>query len=139
MAKLLIADDSAMMRSTLRIILTEAGHTVAAEASNGYEACIEFDNHQPDLVLLDINMPFSNGIEALRSILSKQPHAKLIMVSSENCSSLISHVLNIGAMDYIIKPFSIECLLSTISKVLQCNQSTNHSEIQSIYDKLDVL
>jgi len=139
MAKLLIADDSTMMRETLSTILSESGHTVSAQACNGYEACLEFDKHLPDLLLLDFNMPVINGIEALQAILSKHPHAKVIMLSSETCSSLISHALKLGAKDYIIKPFSIQHLLVSIGKVLQCNEAVSNDAVQCIYSKINTL
>jgi two-component system chemotaxis response regulator CheY len=119
MPRVLIADDSAMMRKTLNTIFTELGFTVAAEACTGYEACAAFDTHLPDLVALDINMPFMNGIEALRAILSKHPNANIIMISSESCSSLILHALSLGAKDYIIKPFRIQSLINAANTVLQ--------------------
>ena len=139
MAKLLIADDSTMMRNTLRTILSESGHTIAAEASNGYEACIGFDKYLPDLLLLDINMPIMNGVEALQMILSRHPGAKVIILSGETCSSLISHMLNMGAKDYIMKPFSIQRLLDSINKVLQCSQTVSSDALQCIYRKIDTL
>lgn len=139
MAKILIADDSVLMRKTLNTILLEAGFAVVAEAGNGYEACIEFDKHMPDLVTLDINMPFINGIEALRAILSKHPHAKIIMVSSEDCSSLISHAINMGAKDYVIKPFSIQGLINTINKVLMCENSLSNNNLENIFSKISAL
>jgi two-component system, chemotaxis family, chemotaxis protein CheY len=139
MAKILIADDSATMRKTLNTILTEYGFTVITEASNGYEACIAFDKHLPDLLTLDINMPFIDGIEALRAIMSKHPYAKIIMISSESCSSLISHALNMGAMDYVIKPFNIQSLVNTINKALQSNASISDHSLKGIYSKINAL
>ncbi|OGO77022.1 MAG: hypothetical protein A2Y23_03355 [Clostridiales bacterium GWB2_37_7] len=139
MANILIADDSITMRKTLNTILTESGFTVVAEAGSGYEACIGFDKHLPDLVILDINMPFINGIEALRAILSKHPYAKIIMVSSEGNSSLISHALNMGAKDYIIKPFSVQALVNTISKIIQRDEFVSNDSLKGIYNKINVL
>jgi two-component system chemotaxis response regulator CheY len=139
MAKILIADDSLLIRETIKSILIEAGHTIVSEAGNGYEACQEFDKHQPDLVTLDINMPFMNGIEALNTIISKHPYAKIIMISSESSSSLISHALNIGAKDYLIKPFCIQGFINTVNNVLQCCNEINSDSLQRIYSKINIL
>jgi two-component system chemotaxis response regulator CheY len=133
MSRLLIADDSKLMRSTIAEILKEAGYTVVAEASNGYDACIEYDRHLPDLAIIDINMPIVNGLDAMRSILSKHPGAKVIIVSSESCSVIICHCLAMGAKDYIIKPFSIQAFLDTINRVLQSNSTICKDRLEAIY------
>jgi len=139
MANILIVDDSLLIRETLKAILTEAGHTVVSEAGNGYEACLEFDKCQPDLVTMDINMPFMNGLEALDTIMSKHPHARIIMVSKEISNSFINQSLHLGAKSYVIKPFDIQGLVDTINKILQCGNSISTDGLQSIYMKISVL
>lgn len=139
MANILIADDSKNMRNTLKIILTEVGHTITAEANNGLEACIEYEKHRPDLITLDVNMPLMNGIDALKNIISKHPYAKVILISSEDCSSLISHALNLGAKSYIIKPFSIQSFIDTINNVLHCCNDINNDSLQNIYSRISTL
>lgn len=139
MADILIADDSAAMRKILSVILEEAGHTIAAEAVNGYDAYIKFNEHHPDLVLMDINMPYMNGIESLKLILSRHPYAKIILVSSENCSSIISHVIKLGALDYIMKPFAIESLIESVDKTLQSSSTLERERLTHLYSKVESL
>lgn len=139
MANILIVDDSSLIRETLKAILMEAGHIVVSEAGNGYEACVEFDKYQPDLVTMDINMPFMSGLEALGTIISRHPHAKVIMVSNEISNSHINQSLHLGAKAYIIKPFNILGFIDTINKVLQCDNSISIDGIQSIYKKISTL
>ena len=139
MANILIVDDSLLIRETFKAILKEAGHTVVSEAGNGYEACMEFDKYQPDLVTMDINMPFMNGLEALGTIMSKHPQAKVIMVSNQISNNLINQSLHLGAKGYIIKPFNIQGFVDTINKILQCGDSISVDGLQSIYMKISAL
>ena len=132
MARVLIADDSIMMRKTLREILTKSGHTVVAEAADGVEACREFDLHQPDLVTLDIYMPIMSGMDALREILSRHPHARIIIVSSEGGSSMICQALKSGAKSYVIKPFFIHSLVDTVNKILQYDSTVQRDTIYNV-------
>lgn len=138
-ANILVVDDSLLIRETLKSILTEAGHTVVSEAGNGYEACLEFDKYQPDLVTMDINMPCMNGLEALDTIISKHPHARIIMVSKEISNSFINQSLQLGAKSYVIKPFDIQSLVDTINKILQCGNSISFDSLQSIYIKISAI
>lgn len=139
MANILIVDDSLLIRETLKSILTEAGHVIVAEAVNGFDACMEFDKHQPDLVTMDINMPFMNGMEALGTIMSKHPHANIVMISKEISNSFINQSLHLGAKGYVIKPFNIQILVDTINKILQCGNSISIDALQSIYLKISSL
>lgn len=139
MANILIVDDSIIMRETIKAILIEAGHTIVSEAGNGYEACLEFDKYLPDLVTMDISMPFMNGMEALNTIMSKHPYARVIMLSCESSSEFICQSLHLGAKGYIIKPFYIQGFVDTINKILQCGNSISIDGLQDIYTKINSL
>lgn len=132
MARILIADDSELMRKALRDILTKSGHTVAAEAADGYEACLQYENVQPDLVTLDIHMPGMSGIDVLKALLSKYPHARIIVVSSESCSSMICQALRTGAKNYVIKPFLLQGLIDTVNSTLQQESFSGRSWAETI-------
>lgn len=118
MAKILIVDDSMIMRRNLKAILAEAGHSVIAEASNGKEAVMEYENHMPDLVTMDITMPVMNGIEAVKQIMSKFPEAKIIMISALDQRNMVFEALENGASHYIVKPITPDNVLSVIGAVL---------------------
>ena len=139
MSKILIVDDSLLIRETLKAILVEAGHTVVSEAGNGYEACMEYDKYQPDLVTMDINMPFMNGLEALDAIMSKHAHARIIMLSSQISNGHINQSLHLGAKGYVIKPFHIQSFVDTVNKILQCDNHISTDGLQSIYNKISSL
>lgn len=105
MIKLLIVDDSALMRRQLSSLFQEEGDFEIRQARNGKEAVIENRDFQPDVVTLDINMPEMDGITALSLIMTERP-VPVVMVSSltEKGALATFEALNLGAVDYIAKP-----------------------------------
>jgi two-component system chemotaxis response regulator CheB len=97
-------DDSAPIRSILKTIFSETeGLTIAGEASNG-EAAVEMASRlAPDLILMDINMPIMNGLEATRAIMEKHP-VPICIFSNEVDSDLTVKALGLGAVDVVRKP-----------------------------------
>ncbi len=128
MASILIVDDSSMARRNLRNILISAGHTVLAEATNGVQAFVEYENHKPDLVTMDITMPILSGIDGVKKILSAYPEAKIIMVSALNQKLMILEALQTGAKHYIVKPFSYEKVIDVVDEVLQLTCSISKTD-----------
>lgn len=127
MATVLIVDDSSMARRNLKNILVSAGHIVLAEATNGVQAFVEYENHKPDLVTMDITMPILNGIDSTKKIMHSYPNAKVIIVSALNQKLMILDALQNGAKHYIVKPFSYEKVIEVVNEVLQlsCKSSVN--------------
>jgi len=105
MIKLLIVDDSALMRRQLTLLFQAEGDFDIRQARNGVEAVEENRNFQPDVVTLDINMPEMDGITALSLIMTERP-VSVIMVSSltEKGALATFEALNLGAIDYVAKP-----------------------------------
>ena len=105
MIKLLIVDDSALMRRQLTQIFASAGDFEISQARNGLEAVEQNRVFQPDVVTLDINMPEMDGLTALSLIMAERPVA-VVMVSSltEQGALATFEALNLGAVDYIVKP-----------------------------------
>lgn len=105
MIKLLIVDDSALMRRQLTQIFASAGDFEISQARNGREAVEQNRAFQPDVVTLDINMPEMDGLTALSLIMAERPVA-VVMVSSltEKGALATFEALNLGAVDYIVKP-----------------------------------
>lgn len=115
---ILIVDDAAFMRMLLKDILTKAGYTVIAEAENGKEAVAKYKEHSPDLVTLDITMPEMNGIDAAREIKAADPNAKIIMCSAMGQQSMVIEAIQIGAADFIVKPFQPPRVIDAVKKVI---------------------
>jgi len=118
MARILIVDDSLVMRKNLKIILQEAGHTVVGEAIDGQQAYLEYRKAKPDLVTMDITMPKVDGIDALKNIMDNFPKANVIMISALDQKSKVFSALRNGAKHYIIKPVTAEKIITVIDKVL---------------------
>lgn len=118
MAKILIVDDAAFMRSSLRYISEKHGHTVVGVAADGTEAVDLYSKQKPDLVTLDILMRDLDGISTLKLLLKQDPQAKVIMVTAQGQESKQEEARKIGASGYIRKPFKPEDIASEIDRVL---------------------
>ncbi len=115
----MIVDDSIIVRKNLNSILSAAGHNVVAEADNGELAVQLFDKHKPDLTTMDITMPRMNGIDAVRKIMNKYETAKIIVISGIDQKNLILEALELGIINYILKPVSANNLIEKINKALE--------------------
>lgn len=118
MARILVVDDSIVMRRNLQTILTEGGHEVVGQAVNGKQAVIAYSELKPDLVTMDISMPIMSGVDAVSHIINKDPQAKIIMISALNQKQMVFEALNNGAKHYIIKPIDPGTLITVIKEVL---------------------
>ena len=115
---ILVVDDAAFMRMMIRDILSKEGYVIH-EAVNGRDAIEKHDEVHPDLVTMDITMPEMNGLEALREIRTRDPHARVLMVSAMGQQKMIVDALELGAMDFLVKPFQPTKVLETVKKCLQ--------------------
>ncbi len=105
MIKLLIVDDSALMRRQLMVLFQAEGDFEVRQARNGDEAVRENREFQPDVVTLDINMPEMDGLTALSLIMAERPVAVVMVSSLTNEGALATfEALNLGAVDYVAKP-----------------------------------
>jgi two-component system chemotaxis response regulator CheY len=115
---ILIADDLQFIKLVLRDLVEKAGFRVVGEASNGEEAIELFQDKRPDVVLMDITMPKMDGLTALKKILKIDPSANIIMCSALGQQTLIVQALQMGAKDFIVKPFRPERVVNSIKKIL---------------------
>ncbi|MEO5358401.1 MAG: response regulator [Nitrospirae bacterium YQR-1] len=114
--RILIADDDSDIRKLLSFQLKKLGHSVLT-ASNGYTALSNILQFIPDIVLLDIEMPSMNGIEALRKIRTYDAlkNTPVLMVSAHSEQRYILDAIKAGASDYIRKPFNMGLLLGKVN------------------------
>ncbi len=116
--RVLVVDDAIFMRNMIKDIFVSGGFEVAGEASNGLEAVERFKELKPDLTTMDIVMPFKSGIEATREIVKLDQHAVILMCSALGQESLVMEAIEAGAMDFVVKPFRADDVLSVARKVL---------------------
>ncbi len=112
--RVLVVDDSMLMRKMICESLVDAGWEVAGEGHDGAEAIRMYDELRPDAVTMDIVMPGTDGIYALEKILELDPEARVVVVSALNQTKLISQAIRKGAQDFIAKPFLPEQLQATL-------------------------
>lgn len=115
----LIVDDEKHLRLYLRLILSELGLTTIVEASNGREGIERYKAVKPDLVLLDVNMPVVEGIEALRGIVDLDADAVVVMVSSMATRQVVEDSVKQGATYYIRKDSSKDEIIQIIRNLIQ--------------------
>jgi two-component system, chemotaxis family, chemotaxis protein CheY len=115
--RVLVADDSFVMRNSLKRIFESTNIEVVAEAATGIQACYEYAHHKPDVVTMDINMPVMDGLAALKLIIENDPDAKVIMVSTENQKRMLFQAIKMGAMHYLVKPINKDKTIKTILEV----------------------
>ncbi|HWR62307.1 MAG TPA: response regulator, partial [Clostridia bacterium] len=124
----LVVDDSTIMRRNLSAILSNAGHTIVAEAPDGELGVKEYKKRKPDLVTMDITMPILDGISAVKQIMAIDPEAQIVMISSLDQKFMVLTALQNGARHYIIKPFTPEKVLKVIDDVLNTSKSKHPSD-----------
>jgi len=115
--RIVIADDEAIIRLDLKEILEEAGYDVVAETGRGDEAVSLVAHHQPDLAILDIKMPGTDGITAAKAILADQSTAVLLLTAFSQ-RDLIQDAREAGVAAYLVKPFRKAELIPAIEGVL---------------------
>lgn len=102
--KVLIADDHTIFRDGLRTLLESAtGTVVAGEAASGEEAVALAESLQPDVVIMDIEMPGVNGIEATRRIVHHSPHIRILIVTMHEDDHMVFKAMRAGALGYVLK------------------------------------
>jgi two-component system chemotaxis response regulator CheY len=114
--KILIVDDSALMRKVLRDILEAEGYTNVSEAANGQEALDLCAKEKPELMFLDIIMPEVSGMDVLRELHGGVP---TIVVSAVGQHAVIDEAKKLGALDFIVKPFDKDRVLDRARKLLK--------------------
>ncbi len=115
----LIADDHTIVRKGLRRILEEAGINVVAEAADGIEAVQKATEFQPDVILMDVEMPHMSGIEATKKIKNDNPNAQVVMLTIHDEEQFLFEAIKAGAIAYVLKDRAPQELIESIKMASQ--------------------
>lgn len=124
MARIIVVDDSLIIRTALSNLVKAAGHELITVGKDGNEATALYKEHQPDLMLLDLTMPNKGGRETLAEICGEFPNAKIIIFSSLDGETVKKECLDLGAKSFLHKavnfndPEQKTLLQNEIEKVL---------------------
>lgn len=116
--KILIIDDSLVMRSMIKKNLHDHGFQDVYEAEDGNEGVNKYKLFKPDLVTMDITMPVMDGIAAIQAIKAYDSAARIIVISAMGQKQKIAEAVKAGASDFIVKPYETEQLAERIKKIL---------------------
>jgi len=117
MLKILVVDDSIIMRNTVKKYITSLGHDVVAEAQTGVEAVSLCKKLNPDLLTMDITMPDMDGIEAVEKIRTFDKDVNIVMVTSHAQKEIVVQAIKAGARSYMLKPVSEDKLAVIIGDI----------------------
>ena len=127
-ARILVAEDEALIRLDLVEMLTEAGYEVVAQATNGVEAIALAKEFKPDLAILDVKMPELDGISAAQEIIEISP---VLMLTAFSQRELVERARDAGVMAYVVKPFSINDLTPAIEIAM-----SRHLQMRSLKEEV---
>lgn len=121
--RILLCEDQTLMRQGLHTVLElEPGFEVIGEAANGEEAIAQYERlhsqgRGPDIVLMDVQMPLKNGVQATASIIAAHPEARVIILTTFDYEDYVFEAIKAGAVGYLLKDVPADELASTIRKV----------------------
>ncbi|AMW98125.1 response regulator transcription factor [Rummeliibacillus sp. G93] len=129
MTKIIIIDDHQLFREGVKRILDfEDSFEVVAEGDDGTDLIQLYEEYQPDVVLMDINMPQKNGVEATAELIEGHPNAKVMILSIHDDESYVSHALKSGALGYMLKEMDADEIVDAI-KIVAAGGSYLHPKV----------
>ena len=135
--KVLITDDQAIVRKGIRALLaTEANIEVVGEAKNGVEAVSEVARLKPDVILMDLEMPKMDGIEAIRRLTAEQPNARILVLTSFATDDKVFPAIKAGALGYLLKDSSPEELVQAVGQVYHGEPSLHPTIARKVLQEL---
>jgi two-component system response regulator NreC len=117
--RILLADDHAIVREGIRLVLERAGFEVVAEAADGQEALALTRQHQPDVAVVDVSMPHTNGLTATEEIRRACPDTRVILLTVHTEASYIVEGIRAGAAGYVLKTHAAHDLIRAIQEAVR--------------------
>lgn len=127
--RLMIADDHAVVRSGLNCLLENTDVEIVGEAGNGEEAVALVEQCDPDVVLMDVRMPTTDGLQALDRIRGQRPETRVVMLSTYDNPTYVARSVALGAFDYLSKECSRDELLEAIQRAASGKRETDEESI----------
>ena len=121
--KILLIDDSKTMRNIQKSVLAQLGHTTIEEACDGQDALSKVGAFQPELILVDWNMPNMDGLTFVKHFRQANKSTPVIMVTTESEKARVIEAIKAGVNNYVIKPFTPDLLSQRINETLAKCQS----------------
>ncbi|HJG94930.1 MAG TPA: response regulator [Enterococcus faecalis] len=122
--RIVIVDDEPITRLDIRDIVIEAGYEVVGEAADGFEAIEVCKKTQPDLVLMDIQMPILDGLKAGKKIVQDQLASSIVFLSAYSDVQNTDKAKKLGALGYLVKPLDEKSLIPTIEMSIERGKQT---------------
>ncbi len=132
MINVLVADDHEVVRSGLASLFQGTDINIVGEAANGNEAVQRALEQEPDVVLMDIRMPETDGLEALERLQKERPGSKVVMLSTYDNPTYVARSVALGACDYVLKGSPKEMLIGAISRAAAGDDPADDSVLHRI-------
>jgi len=116
--KILLVDDSKTMRNIQKSVLTQMGHTQIEEACDGQDALSKVGAFQPELLLVDWNMPNMDGLSFVKAFRQQDKTTPIIMVTTESERARVVEAIKAGVNNYVVKPFTPDILNQRITETM---------------------
>ena len=132
MIRVMLVDDHALVRMGFRMLLADAGVEVVAEAGSGEQACQQYADVQPDIVVMDLSMPGMGGLEAVRRLLAQDPKARILTLSAHEDAAHPRRVLRAGALGYLTKRSAPDALIVAVNAVARGERYVDAQTAQAL-------
>jgi len=137
-AKILIVDDAAFSRSTLKDLLVGAGYEVAGMARDGDEGIFLYEILRPDVVTMDLVMPRRDGLSAIHEIRRFDPDAQIVVCSALTHARVVREALLAGARDFIVKPYEPKRVIEALSRAVTAREKVAYKVFEKGADVTNV-
>lgn len=136
--KILVVDDDESVRLFLNRLLMKKFKSKIVEATNGLEGLIALQEHSPDLIMLDVQMPVIGGVEMLKAVRSDPTHGKtpVIVMSVVQDKNEVLKLITLGIEDYLLKPLQSEWVYKRVLDILSKTKASRHKEAASSTDEV---
>ena len=132
MTRVMLVDDHVLVRMGFRMLCVDARFEVVAECGSGEQACIEYAQVKPDVVVMDLSMPGMGGLEAVRRLLAQDSKARILALSAHEDTAHPRRVLRAGALGYLAKRSAPDALIVAVNAVARGERYVDAQTAQAL-------